>query len=958
MRKLRIALFFIFAALSSTWAQTFDIFKNGELLAGNPATADFVYKDSDVFSVQPGEEWCWALTAAPTICFSETDNYTPKILVNPDEEYTLNVIITRKSDGASRLLNLTIKKRFCQITWNFDNGQANRIDEVQYGTMPVQPSDPEKPSTAQYDYVFAEWSPEITAVTGPATYTALFAPITREYFITWIVEENSTTTKADYGATPTFSPTPTKSSTVESDYVFAGWSPAITAVIEPVAYTAQFTPKPRKYTITWIVEGNFTTTQADYGTRPAFSSTPTKTSTEQYNYVFAGWTPAIAEVTGLATYTAEFDSTFRKYAVTWKFENGLSDQIDSVSYGTPPTLPANPTKSPTAAYSYAFAQWMPAPTAPVTEPMAFTAQYTQTPVNYSIAYNSNGGTNVPSSSYNINSGPISLPATTKLCIEFEGWHDNPSFTGEPIAIFTPNANNLGNKTFYAKWKDKMTPSVSDLTYAIPTLTYNGAEQPITAPGLNSNAVACNLNPPTILYNGTNSLPKNAGTYAISASFAESSNYNAATILLGTLVIDKAVVPSPDIFATVSDKVYDTSILAQITSFSASQLLESDRISPSDYSIISANFDNENVGSEKTVTISFAWNNLQNYSTQQWTTTFVTTASITQATGYLIIETPKKYELSNPIKSSVLEKNSFIKDDAIVWEYRHINNANYSQALPNRVGDWMVRASFDGTNNYTGAADSARFLVERGNATNIIHNIKFEETVFEKDAAMSASLRNYYVANSCNMDSTNISITVIEPDIVFILRNNPQPLRGEQDENGSTYYEIPFLFSKPGVDTLIYTLLSKDGIYSEQDTILMELPITFDSIARQKWNNVLYINNNLLTNGGYEFAEYQWFKNGNAVSEMQFYSAGPSVLDTLNPSDVYKVTMHTANGMRISTCEGSPLAPKANEAPARRYKKQVLGINGKTAKIGAKVYNMNGSKTEKTPAGLYIVGENE
>jgi len=958
MRKLRIALFFIFAALSSTWAQTFDILKNGELLTGNPAIAEFIYRDNDVFSVQPGEEWCWALAAAPTICFSETANYTPKILENPDADYILNIVITRKSDGASRLLNLTIKKRFCQIIWNFDNSQPNKTDLVPYGTLPALPPDPTKTSDAQYEYAFAGWAPAIAVATEPTTYTAQFTPTLRKYIITWNVEGSLTTTENNYGTTPAFGSTPKKASDIQYDYVFAGWNPVLTAVTGPATYTAQFTPTLRKYAVTWNVEGNFSTTQVDYGTMPVFSSTPTKESDIQYDYAFAGWSPALTAVTGLATYTAQFTPTLRKYAVTWKFDNGEPDAINLVEYGQTPTPPQNPSKAPTIAYTYAFAQWMPAPAVTVTEPITFTAQYTQTPIDYTITYNSNDGTDVPSSSYNIDSSPISLPLTTKFCIEFEGWYDNPSFTGKSIEIFTPSINNLGNKTFHAKWKDKMTPSASDLIYAIPTTAYNGAEQPITTPTLSSNATICYLSHPIIHYNGTNSLPKNAGNYAISASFAESLNYYAATISLGTLTIDKATIPSPNVSAIISDKDYDATTAAQVTNISLDvQLLGSDMISPSSYSIASANFSNPDAELAKSVAVAITWN-LPNYNTQLWPPAFIATGNIMPATGYLSIKAPENYELSDPLKPmpSILAKNSFIRDEIITWEYRRIGNFDYSKDLPNRIGDWMVRASFNETDNYSGAADSVRFPVTRGNVTTVIHDITFKEASFEKDDALSRNQRSYFVANSCNIDNANINITVIEPDIILGL-GNERP-RGELDENGFIRYEIPFKFSKPGVGTFTYTLLSTDGNYSEQDTILMELPILFDSVAGQKWNNVLYIDNNPLTNGGYEFAEYQWFKNGNAVSEMQFYSAGPSSADILNTKDIYKVTMHTADGMRISTCEGSPLAPKAKSEETGLYKKQVLGINGKTTKIGAKIYNLKGSKTEKTPAGIYIVGENE
>lgn len=74
-----------------------------------------------------------------------------------------------------------------------------------------------------------------------------------------------------------------------------------------------------------------------------------------------------------------------------------------------------------------------------------------TTINYSISYNLNGGTNPSNAitSYNINSGAITLPTPTRTGHTFEGWFDNSSFTG--TAITSIPSGSTGNKTYYAKW---------------------------------------------------------------------------------------------------------------------------------------------------------------------------------------------------------------------------------------------------------------------------------------------------------------------------------------------------------------------------------------------------------------------------------------------------------------------------------------------------------------------------
>jgi hypothetical protein len=73
------------------------------------------------------------------------------------------------------------------------------------------------------------------------TITALFEKDT--YIVTFLNEDGSLIEESEweYGSIPSCSITPVKESTDTETYVFAGWSPQITAVTEDVTYTAVFT---------------------------------------------------------------------------------------------------------------------------------------------------------------------------------------------------------------------------------------------------------------------------------------------------------------------------------------------------------------------------------------------------------------------------------------------------------------------------------------------------------------------------------------------------------------------------------------------------------------------------------------------------------------------------------------------------------------------------------------------
>ncbi len=90
-----------------------------------------------------------------------------------------------------------------------------------------------------------------------------------------------------------------------------------TEAVDKYTYTATVThdgktftdekTETRKYTITWKNEDGsvIDTTSAAYGSIPSHT-TPVKTGSTAYTYIFAGWSPALQTVTGDAEYTATF----------------------------------------------------------------------------------------------------------------------------------------------------------------------------------------------------------------------------------------------------------------------------------------------------------------------------------------------------------------------------------------------------------------------------------------------------------------------------------------------------------------------------------------------------------------------------------------------------------------------------------------------------------------------------
>jgi uncharacterized repeat protein (TIGR02543 family) len=682
----------------------------------------------------------------------------------------------------------------------------------------------------------------------------------------------------------------------------------------------------------------------------------------------------------------------KTYMITFDPQGGdVSPENQTVTYDAPVGILPEPTRA-----GYDFSGWYKTKTGGTEYTSAtlyknegpITLYAKWTPKKYTITFDvdcSDGTVNPESQLVTYNAPVGTLPKPTRAAHKFIGWFSAP-IDGDEYTSATLYPIE-GPTTLYARWEFiKGTRPVKELLeFTIPSgLAYIGAEITSLPTASQKDGTYGKLGDMTILYNGKETLPKDAGTYAISVFIDKdiSEDYDTATVSLGPMTIAKASATASVTSATVKSKIYDADTFAEIDdlNFSISPLYADDEISRGDY-VINASFASSDVGTGIAVNGTINWHPngplSKNYTISPSPLTFTTTASITQATGDLrIIAAPPydigkspfyKYTYSEGYANPAVDKNHFIPDNVIIFEYKRDGEKDdaYSTYRPNRVGNWFVRAKLPTTTNYTGDMDSILFKVERGDAKLVKHEIEIpedSEDYFTEDSDLSGESRTYYVANVCDSErNDSIKITVTEePDIVLKLGINS--LHRQGDESQGYYYKIPFNFgkpgfSKPGLDTLIYTLASTDNIYKEYDTLLIETPIAFDSIAKQKWNNVIFINNNPKDNGGYEFTDFKWFKNDKAIDSLQFYSAGPRSTDVLKQSDAYKVTMHTKDGIRISTCDGNPkkitvIPAAATEKPA--VAKRVLGINGKTAKPEQKVYNAYGAERKNTPAGVYIV----
>ena len=294
---------------------------------------------------------------------------------------------------------------------------------------------PTKDSDGTYTYEFGKWTPDLEPVVGTANYTATYKSTYIDYLVTFLDSTWAVLTSGYYHSweTVTIPTWPAKASTAQTGYAFKSWYPEVKVVTWDITYEPTYTETTRNYTITWK-SSTWQTLRTDtllYGSTPSYGENPTSWSTAEYEYTFKSWEPSIQTVTEDAIYTATYDSTKRKYPITWKNEDWTEIWVTDVEYGVVPAAPSIPSKDFTEQTWYVFNWWNPSPVA-VTEAATYTATYAEYTREYTILWKDYDWTiiktweNVSYWTLIVNNKPTTDPsreATAQTGYTFTGWYD-------------------------------------------------------------------------------------------------------------------------------------------------------------------------------------------------------------------------------------------------------------------------------------------------------------------------------------------------------------------------------------------------------------------------------------------------------------------------------------------------------------------------------------------------------
>ncbi len=195
------------------------------------------------------------------------------------------------------------------------------------------------------------------------------------------------------------------------------------------------------------------------------------------------------------------------------------------------------------------------------------------------------------------------------------------------------------------------------------------------------------------------------------------------------------------------------------------------------------------------------------------------------------------------------------------------------------GTVEITAHQEGNANYSQATPVTRTLtIESSDAT--IHELTINGEVYNSPD------NNIYYLIDCNNNIQSVEIN----------------LSSESNANSSESDDFIVNTSAPGIYKKNIEITSQDGSQTENYNITIEKRFSYEDIIVRKFNNVLLINNNPETNGGYHFESFEWYKDGVLIGTDQYYSAGENSSDQLDLDANYSATMTTEEGDVLQTCD--------------------------------------------------------
>ncbi len=400
----------------------------------------------------------------------------------------------------------TTVNKYTVVFKNYD-GTELQNSQVAYGTIPTYTGEaPTKPQTLHHKYTFSGWSPELSAVTGEATYTAQFTDDTPDtYTVTVTNAIGWDRVNMYYWSGSEDNTWPGTVMTADEDnFIYTARIPRLAQGIvftdgnaTDTKQTADITSgikdgahwvickRNNEITLKTVPNYYLVGTMTNWSSENAPTFAPSKNSDgiEEYKLTATLSKNAQVKVYGSddkwypngENYTINADGKYTfyfrpnydgnsdwhesafyvqnvtPYTITWKDGDGNTLKTDTVVHGdTPSYTGATPAKTADAQYTYSFNnQWSPS-ISPAAADITYTAQFSRSVNKYTVDFKNEDGSVLQSSQV--------------------AYGDTPSYSGE-----TPSKADDDTYTYtFAGW----TPEVVSVTdNAVYTATYTRAPKP-------------------------------------------------------------------------------------------------------------------------------------------------------------------------------------------------------------------------------------------------------------------------------------------------------------------------------------------------------------------------------------------------------------------------------------------------------------------------------------------------
>ena len=380
--------------VNGSYAQTYADANGIAFSALNEYTYKFLDYDGKVISERTGFKDELILTPpTPSRPYSDNISYT----FSGWNGYSNGMKLTGNS-----VFTAVYNESYTEYTYKFLDSDGNVVKEetVAPGTVIVAPDEiPQKPSDAQFDYIFKGWNgfTEGMTITEDIVFTPDFDTEVRQYTYTFYDEDETTIIKqetVDYGTVIVCPESPTKPAEGAVRYEFKSWrnySDGMT-VTGDAEFVAEYDPKPNMFTYTFYDEDGVTVLKKEtvlYGSKIVCPDDPSKAPDGETNYTFVGWQGYKYGMTIKedVSFTAQY-GVFTSPCKYVFYDDDLSILAKGVlESGSVIILPEIPTKADTAEHHWEFAMWYGYTDGMViSEDVEFTAVYEKTVRTYKYTF--------------------------------------------------------------------------------------------------------------------------------------------------------------------------------------------------------------------------------------------------------------------------------------------------------------------------------------------------------------------------------------------------------------------------------------------------------------------------------------------------------------------------------------------------------------------------------------------